>query len=220
MSEPSPTRDLQDSLRITEIFYSLQGESSHAGRPCTFVRLSRCNLRCTWCDTPYSFTGGDRMSIDEILEVVEEHGCDLVEVTGGEPLLQPPVHDLMTTLCDRGYEVLIETSGSLDIAPIDDRVHVIMDLKAPGSGEVERNRYENLTHLRSKDELKFVLLDRADFDWALEIIDEYDLTNGPAPIIFSPVHGTLDPAELAGWILEAGVPVRLGVQLHKYLSLP
>ena len=220
MDEATKALNRAGSLRITEIFFSLQGESSHAGRPCTFVRLSRCNLRCTWCDTPYSFTGGDRMSLDEIMARVDDYGCRLVEITGGEPLLQPPVHDLMTRLCDEGYEVLIETSGSLDVSPIDERVKIIMDLKAPGSGEVEKNLYENLQHLRAKDELKFVLLDRADFDWACQTIREQDLLNHPTPLIFSPVHGELDPGALAGWILESGLPVRLGMQIHKYLHLP
>lgn len=217
-AQPAPTRGT-DTLRITEIFHSIQGESSHAGRPCTFVRLSRCNLRCTWCDTTYSFTGGERMSLDEILAKVTEFGCSVVEITGGEPLLQPLVHPLMERLCDEGYEVLIETSGSLDISGIDERVHIIMDLKAPGSGEVDKNRYENLEYLKEKDELKIVILDETDFQWALSILDTYNLLPGHN-VIFSAVHGELDSGELGRWILKAGVDVRLGVQLHKYLALP
>lgn len=208
----------KNTLRITEIFFSIQGESSQAGRPCTFVRLSRCNLRCNWCDTPYSFTGGDRMSLDEIHAAVEAHGCRLVEITGGEPLLQPLVLPLMTRLLDAGYEVLIETSGSLDISAIDPRVSVIMDLKAPGSGESDKNLFANLEHLKSNDEVKIVILDRRDFEWAVQIMEDYPILKVHS-LIFSPVHGTLEPGLLARWILEAGVDVRLGVQLHKYLDV-
>ncbi|MFP4597376.1 MAG: radical SAM protein [Persicimonas sp.] len=205
-------------LRLTEIFYSIQGESTHSGRPCVFVRLSRCNLRCSWCDTTYSFKGGDKEGIDAILEQVASYGCNLVEITGGEPLLQPGVHDLMRRLCDDGYEVLIETSGSLDIAPIDDRVCVIMDLKAPGSGEVDKNRWENIDELAPSDEVKIVLADRADFDWAVEICRKYDLFDR-SNVHFSPVHGELDSAELANWILEERLPVRLNLQIHKFLGV-
>jgi 7-carboxy-7-deazaguanine synthase len=207
-----------DLLRLTETFYSIQGESSQAGRPCVFVRLSRCNLRCNWCDTPYSFKGGEKQSIDQIMETVADYGCNLVEITGGEPLLQPGVHDLMTRLCDEDYEVMIETSGSLDIEPIDERVRVIMDLKAPGSGEVDKNLYDNLEHLKSTDEIKIVILDREDFDWAVQTLREYDLADR-AEVIFSPVHGELEPGVLSQWIVEAHLPVRLGVQLHKYLGM-
>lgn len=218
LGEEVPVRDL-NTLRITEIFHSIQGESSHAGRPCTFVRLSRCNLRCTWCDTTYSFTGGKRMSLDQIMAQVDEYGCKVVELTGGEPLLQPLALPLMERLCDAGYEVLIETSGSLDISAIDKRVHIIMDLKAPGSGEVEKNRYENLEHLKATDELKIVILDETDFKWALATLEKYALLPD-SKVIFSPVHGQLDPGELGRWILEAGIDVRLGLQIHKYLALP
>ncbi len=207
-----------DVLRLTETFYSIQGESSQAGRPCVFVRLSRCNLRCNWCDTPYSFKGGDKQSIDQIMETVADYGCNLVEITGGEPLLQPGVHTLMTRLCDEGYEVMIETSGSLDIEPIDDRVRVIMDLKAPGSGETDKNLYENIEHLKPTDEVKIVILDRADFDWAADAVREYRLAER-AEVIFSPVHGDLEPGELSEWIVEERLPVRLGIQLHKYLGM-
>ncbi|MFW5965999.1 MAG: radical SAM protein [Persicimonas sp.] len=207
-----------DKLRVTEIFYSIQGESTHAGRPCVFVRLSRCNLRCNWCDTEYSFKGGDKRSLDEILERVDSYGCKLVEITGGEPLLQPGVFPLMTQLCDRGYEVLVETSGSIDIEPVDDRVGVIMDLKAPGSGEVEKNRWENLAHLSDGDEVKIVLLDRGDFEWAVKVCRERDLFER-GPVHFSPVHGELNAQTLANWILEERLPVRLNLQIHKYLGV-
>ena len=208
-----------DVLRITEIFYSIQGESSRAGRPCVFVRLSRCNLRCNWCDTPYSFKGGDKLGIEAIVDKVDGYGCNLVEITGGEPLLQPGVHDLMEQLCDAGHEVLIETSGSLDIDPIDDRVRVIMDLKAPGSGEVDKNRWENIEVLKPDDEVKIVVLDRADFDWAVDVCREHDLFSRVDEVHFSPVHGELDSNELAKWILEECLPVRLNLQIHKFLGV-
>jgi 7-carboxy-7-deazaguanine synthase len=213
-----PERERHSWLRLTEIFYSIQGESSYAGRPCVFVRLSRCNLRCTWCDTTYSFKGGDKVEIEEILARVASYGCPVVEITGGEPLLQPAVHDLMGTLCDKGYTVLIETSGSLDISTIDPRVVVIMDLKAPGSSEVSKNRLENIEHLKAGDELKFVILDRADYDWSLGMLESFDLT-GRASVIFSPVHGKLDAHLLGQWILEDKLDVRLGLQLHKFLEM-
>ncbi len=209
----------RDQLRITEIFYSIQGESSRAGRPCVFVRLSRCNLRCSWCDTPYSFTGGDKQTLDAIVDEVTAYGCELVEITGGEPLLQPGVHDLMSRLCDAGHEVLIETSGSLDIAPVDDRVRVIMDLKAPGSGEVDKNRWENIEALKPTDEVKIVILDRDDFDWAVATCREHDLFGRVDDVHFSPVHGELDSHQLAEWILEARLPVRLNLQIHKFLGV-
>lgn len=221
MSENQTTSESRvghDLLRLTEIFYSIQGESSQAGRPCVFVRLSRCNLRCNWCDTPYSFKGGEKKSLDEIMDIVGDYGCNLVEITGGEPLLQPGVHDLMTRLCDEGFEVMIETSGSLDIEPVDERVRIIMDLKAPGSGELDKNRYENIGHLKPTDEVKIVILDRDDFEWACETAREYALEDH-AEVIFSPVHGELDPGILSRWIVEERMPVRLGVQLHKYLDM-
>lgn len=208
-----------NELRLTEIFYSIQGESAAAGRPCVFVRLSRCNLRCTWCDTTYSFKGGEHNSFDAVLEEIAGYGCNLVEITGGEPLLQDAIHPFMTRLCDEGYEVLIETSGSLDIAPIDDRVGVIMDLKAPGSGMVDKNMWENIGALKPKDELKFVLLDRADFDWAVQTCRERELFGRVKDVHFSPVHGELESSELAAWILEAKIPVRLNLQIHKFLGV-
>lgn len=218
LGEPEDAIRKDRRLRLTEIFYSIQGESSAAGRPCVFVRLSRCNLRCTWCDTTYSFTGGDKRAIDDVKEEVASYDCKLVEITGGEPLLQPTVHPLMTELCDQGYEVMIETSGSLDIAPIDDRVKVIMDLKAPGSGEVEKNRYENIKALKPTDEVKFVILDRADYEWSVQKVREYDLAER-CDVIFSPVHGQMNSHELSMWILEDRLPVRLGLQIHKFLDV-
>lgn len=205
-------------LRLTEIFYSIQGESTHAGRPCVFVRLSRCNLRCTWCDTTYSFKGGDLRTLDDVMAEVAEYQCKVVEVTGGEPLLQPSVHPFMTRLCDEGYEVLLETSGSLDISGVDPRVNIIMDLKAPGSGEVAKNREENVKHLKSSDEVKFVILNREDYDWSVAKLHELELFSR-CEIIFSPVHGTMDGNLLANWILEDHLPVRLGLQLHKFISV-
>lgn len=218
MASKSISTPLNEGVRLTEIFYSIQGEGQAAGRPCVFVRLSRCNLRCTWCDTTYSFKGGDLFTIAEIMEKVEPYRCPVVEITGGEPLLQRSVHPLMTTLCDAGYEVMIETSGSLDISPIDPRVHIIMDLKAPGSGEVSRNRWENLPHLRKSDEVKIVIMNREDYEWARGTLEEHQLPSR-ANVVFSPVHGVMDGNTLANWILEDALDVRLGLQIHKFLSV-
>lgn len=218
LSESVARLDVEQDLRLTEIFYSIQGESGQAGRPCVFVRLSRCNLRCTWCDTTYSFTGGQKKSIAAILEEVAGHDCNLVEITGGEPLLQKPVHDLMRVLCDRGYEVMIETSGSLDIGTIDARVHIIMDLKPPGSGEEGKNLYSNIELLKASDEVKFVILDREDYTWSTSVMARYELSRR-AKVIMSPVHGVLEPGVLARWICADRLDVRLGVQLHKYLDM-
>ena len=206
-----------EKLKIHEIYRSIQGESTHAGRPCAFVRLTGCQMRCAWCDTEPAFYEGSWMTFDEIAAAVAELGVPLVEVTGGEPLLQPAVHALMSRLCDAGYELLLETGGGLDISHVDPRVRRIVDIKCPGSGEAEHNRWENLASLRSGDELKLVLADRADYEWALAVVREQRLDRLGTPIHFSPVHGRLDPAELAGWILEDGAPVRLGQQLHKLL---
>mgnify|MGYP003581001763 FL=1 len=159
-------------MRITEIFFSIQGESSHAGRPCVFVRLTGCNLRCTWCDSEYTFTGGERMSIDEVMARVKSYGCNLVEVTGGEPLAQAEAFPLIERLCEEGFEVLIETSGSIDVTPVDRRAKLILDIKCPGSGEAEKNRWSNLDDLRPHDEIKFVIADRADYEWAKALIAE------------------------------------------------
>ena len=204
-------------LRIHEIYHSIQGESSFAGQPCVFVRLTGCQMRCSWCDSEYAFHEGAWRSLDEILAAVTEYGCRLVEITGGEPLLQPAVHPLMTALADAGHEVLLETGGGLDIAAVDPRVRRILDVKCPGSGESANNHWPNLDHLKAGDELKFVLAGRADYDWAVAVIAGRGLAQRGLPIHFSPVWGALDPAELAGWILADRLPVRLGVQLHKWV---
>ncbi|KAB2952810.1 MAG: radical SAM protein [Thermoanaerobaculia bacterium] len=203
-------------LKIAEIFHSIQGEASFAGRPCVFVRLTGCQMRCAWCDTAYAFHGGEWRTLDEIVAAVRAFGCPLVEITGGEPLLQPDVLPLMTRLCDEGFEVLLETGGGLDIAPVDRRVRRIVDVKCPGSGEAAGNRWENLDDLRPGDELKFVVADRADYEWARETIAARSL-GGRCPIHLAPVWGAVAPAELAAWILADRLNVRLSLQLHKLL---
>lgn len=208
-----------NTLVVNEIFHSIQGESSRAGFPCVFVRLTACNLRCTWCDTEYAFYEGVRMSIPEVLSRVESFGCRLVELTGGEPLLQEGALELMTALCDRGHDVMLETGGALSIAAVDPRVRRIVDLKCPGSGMSDRNFWENLSELRPSDEVKFVLRDRADFDWAMGAIREHGL-EARCPLLFSPVFGDLEPVTLAGWILECGAPVRMQLQMHKFIWEP
>jgi 7-carboxy-7-deazaguanine synthase len=204
-------------LRLTEIFFSIQGESTFAGRPSAFVRLTGCDLRCTWCDSTYTFTGGTWWALDDIVAEVERTGATLVCVTGGEPLLQKAVHPLMTRLLDRGLTVTLETGGHRDLAEVDARVHRIVDLKPPGSGESERNRWENLALLGPRDELKCVLASREDYEWARDIVLERGLAAQVGAVLFSPVHGALDPTTLAGWILADRLPVRLQLQLHKYL---
>jgi 7-carboxy-7-deazaguanine synthase len=206
-------------MRITEIFHSIQGESSYAGQPCVFIRLTGCPLRCTWCDTDYAFHGGQDGSIDDVLAKVHRYRCRLVEVTGGEPLAQPESLPLMARLCDAGYTVLLETSGAFDIAPVDPRVHVILDVKCPGSDMTDRMHWPNLSRLAAKDEAKFVLADRADYDWARETLARYDLANR-CTVLFSPVFGSLDIRELAEWILADRLPVRFQLQMHKYIWAP
>lgn len=203
-------------VRITEIFHSIQGESSWAGCPCVFVRLTGCPLRCRWCDTEYAFHGGESMSIEEIVARVDSFGCPLVEVTGGEPLAQREVFPLLAALADRGHTVLLETSGALSIADVDARVRIILDLKCPDSGEAPRNRWENLSLLKPEDEIKFVLASRRDYEWARDVVQERELAQRHT-LLFSPVWDELSPEALAGWILEEGVPVRLQIQLHKVL---
>jgi 7-carboxy-7-deazaguanine synthase len=202
-------------MKVTEIFYSIQGESSQAGRPCVFVRLTGCNLRCRWCDSEYTFSGGERMSLDEIVERVQSYGCNLVEITGGEPLAQPEAFNLIHALCDGGYEVLVETSGSIDVAPVDTRATIILDIKCPGSGEAEKNRWENLDVLRPHDEIKFVIADRSDYDWARRVVAERKLDRWT--LLFSPVWGEMDLKSLAEWMLADHVPARLQTQLHKHI---
>ncbi|MBX2989934.1 MAG: radical SAM protein [Bacteroidetes bacterium] len=206
-------------LIVNEIFFSIQGESGFAGMPCVFVRLTGCNLRCVWCDTEYAFYEGRQMSMEEILAKVESYNCKLVEVTGGEPLVQEGVHDLMTTLCDRGFEVLLETSGSISIAGVDSRVRRIVDIKCPGSGMVKENLWENIEFLTAQDEVKFVVGSKDDFQWTVDVIRRYELEK-KCPIFLSPVFGDVQPIELADWILESGIPARLQLQMHKYIWEP
>ena len=203
-------------LRITEIFASVQGESSRVGLPTVFVRLTGCPLRCTWCDTAYAFTGGSSRALDDILAEVARHGLRHVCVTGGEPLAQKGCLALLGALCDAGYDVSLETSGALDIADVDARVSRIVDLKAPGSGEVDKNRYENIPLLRASDEVKIVLADAADYDWARAQIATHGLDRR-CSVLLSPVAGALDPAELAEWVVRDRLPVRFQLQLHKIL---
>ena len=203
-------------LRITEIFASVQGESSRVGLPTVFVRLTGCPLRCTWCDTAYAFTGGSSRALDDILAEVARHGLRHVCVTGGEPLAQKGCLALLSALCDAGHDVSLETSGALDIADVDARVARIMDLKAPGSGEVDKNRYENIALLRANDEVKIVLADAADYDWARVQIATHALDRR-CSVLLSPVAGELDPVELAEWVVRDRLPVRFQLQLHKIL---
>lgn len=214
-------------LRITEIFHSIQGESTWIGVPCTFVRLTGCPLRCTWCDTAYAFHGGDRMTLDDIIERVKEFGCPVVEITGGEPLAHRNAYLLAERLLAEGLVVLIETSGSEDISPLPEAIHVIMDLKCPGSGESAKNRWENLPHLDGGDEIKFVVKDREDYEWARSAILENGLDRrvregSLRALLISPVWGEEGPdlEELASWILEDGLPVRMMTQLHKHIWGP
>ncbi len=216
MTTPAAQEPGADQLRINEIFHSVQGESRHAGRPCVFVRLTACNLRCTWCDTAYAFEQGKRMTIGAILGRVARFGTRYVLITGGEPLLQPEVHGLIAALLDRGYEVGIETGGSLDIAPVDPRVTIIMDLKCPGSGMEEHNLWNNVDRLKSTDEVKFVLADRRDYEWAREVIARHRLTERGS-VLLSPVHGKLSPRALAEWMLSDALGARLQMQIHKYI---
>ena len=209
-------------LRITEIFHSIQGESTWAGVPCTFVRLTGCPLRCTWCDTAYAFHGGTRMTFDEIVDTVKSHSATVVEITGGEPLAHPGSIPLATRLLDEGYTVLVETSGAFDVSPLDDRVHRIMDLKCPGSGENAKNLWSNLDHLTGRDEIKFVIQDRADYEWARDTIRERGLDRRVLDgtlraLLMSPVWGGIDLEAFAGWILEDALPVRFQVQMHKLI---
>jgi 7-carboxy-7-deazaguanine synthase len=206
-------------MRVTEIFHSIQGESSYVGQPCVFVRLTGCPLRCTWCDTEYAFYGGKEQSLEEILSQVEAYGCELVEVTGGEPLAQPDAIPLIATLCERGHRVLVETSGAIDIAPVDSRAHVILDVKCPGSGMAGRMHWPNLDRLTMKDEAKFVLADRTDYEWARDMLVRHALP-GRCTVLLSPVFGALDPRQLAEWVLADRLPVRLQIQLHKLIWTP
>ena len=206
-------------MQITEIYKSIQGESTFAGLPCVFVRTTGCNLRCVWCDTEYAFYGGQKMSLEEVLAKVAEFDCQLVEITGGEPLLQKEVPELARRLLTAGYTVLVETSGERDVSVLDPRVIKIMDLKCPGSGECEKNRWQNLEFLTERDEVKFVIKDRRDYDWAVEVVKKYELEK-KVRVLFSPVWGELEPETLARWILEDRLNVRFQIQLHKVIWAP
>ena len=206
-------------LRVNEIFHSIQGESTFAGRPCVFVRLTGCPLRCTWCDTEYAFHAGTEQSLDDILAQVHSYDCTLVEVTGGEPLAQLNTTSLLTRLCDEGFTVLLETSGALDTANVDPRVHIILDVKCPMSGMTERMHWPNVERLRRRDEAKFVVQDRLDYEWARDVVSRYKLTEC-CPVLFSPVFGSLDPRLLAEWVLADRLPIRVQLQMHKFIWAP
>ena len=207
-------------LTVNEIFHSIQGESTHAGRPCVFVRLTACDLRCRWCDTPYSFHEGTKMSVDDVIADVESRGCDVVEVTGGEPLLQADVYPLMQRLLEAGKTVLIETGGHRSIAKVPQGVIRIMDVKCPGSGESEHNDWSNLQHLKATDEVKFVIADRADYEFARDVVQRENLIGKVNAVLFSPVHGELDPKLLSEWVIADRLPVRVQLQVHKYIWSP
>jgi 7-carboxy-7-deazaguanine synthase len=207
-------------LTINEIFYSIQGESTRAGRPCVFVRLTACDLRCTWCDTPYAFHEGGKMSVEDVVAAVERHGCPLVELTGGEPLLQDDVYPLMDRLLARGCTVMLETGGHRPIDKVPAAVVKVVDVKCPASGEVDRNDWRNLSLLAPHDEVKFVVQDRADYEFARDVIARHGLASRTAAVLISPVHGVLDPQTLSEWILADNLPVRLQLQLHKYIWSP
>ena len=207
-------------LTINEIFYSVQGESTYAGRPCVFVRLTACDLRCSWCDTPYAFHEGRKRALDDVLAEVERFDCPLVEITGGEPLLQEAVYPLMNALLERGKTVLVETGGHRSTARVPEPVVTILDVKCPGSGEAARMDWANLDRLRPQDEVKFVVADRVDYEYAREVIARYQLSGRARAIHLSPAHGILNPRQLSEWILADKLPVRVQLQLHKYIWDP
>ncbi len=209
----------ENVLKVNEIFYSIQGESTYAGLPCVFVRLTYCNLRCSYCDTEYAFYEGQEMSIEQIVQQVTGYRCRLVEVTGGEPLIQPAVYPLMKQLADNGFEVLLETGGHMDISQVDPRVKRIVDVKCPSSGVAQKMHWPNLKVLKADDQVKFVIGDRIDFDYAVNVVEEYKLTER-CSVLFSPVFGQLKNLTLAEWILKTGLPVRMQIQLHKYIWPP
>jgi 7-carboxy-7-deazaguanine synthase len=207
-------------LTVNEIFHSIQGESTHAGRPCVFVRLTACDLRCSWCDTPYAFHEGQKMSVDDVVRRVGEYGCDVVEITGGEPLLQKEVYPLMQRLLDEGRTVMLETGGHLSVDAVPGAVIRVIDVKCPGSGESDKNHWPNLESLRPTDEIKFVIKDRADYEYARDIVSTHELSDRCAAVHFSPVHGVQDARQLSEWVLEDRLKVRVQLQLHKYIWDP
>jgi len=211
--------DSSQKIKVNEIFYSIQGESSFAGLPCVFIRFTHCNLRCNYCDTEYAFYGGKELTIDEIIKEVDQYKCHLIEITGGEPLLQENIYPLIQDLFNHNYEVLLETGGHLDISQIDKRVKIIMDIKCPSSGESDKVLWSNLENLNSTTELKFVVGDKNDFDWSISVIEKNKL-NQNNKIIFSPVFGQLENEKLAEWILESKLPIRMQLQIHKYIWHP
>lgn len=217
---PSSSSHASDTvLRVTEIFHSIQGESTFAGEPCVFVRLTGCPLRCIWCDTAYAFYGGRDMSVDAVLEHVKRYNCSLVELTGGEPLSQSSAFPLTVRLCDEGFEVLIETSGAIDVSSVDSRAKIILDVKCPGSAMDDRMQWDNLKQMTAKDQIKFVISDRRDYDWAVDVVKRYQLAER-CPVLFSPVFGEQEVRPLAEWILQDRLPVRFQVQLHKVIWDP
>jgi 7-carboxy-7-deazaguanine synthase len=207
-------------LTVNEIFHSIQGESTHAGRPCVFVRLTACDLRCSWCDTPYAFHEGQKMSVEDVVTRVREYGCDVVEITGGEPLLQKEVYPLMERLLEDGRMVMLETGGHLSVDRVPEPVIRVIDVKCPGSGESGKNHWPNLDRLRSTDEIKFVVKDRADYEYARDVLSKHQLSGRCAAVHFSPVYGVLDARHLAEWVLQDRLTVRVQLQLHKFIWDP
>ena len=214
------TVEREKTLTINEIYHSIQGESTWVGKPCVFVRLTFCDLRCNYCDTEYAFYEGKKQALQEIVESVQAFHCPLVEITGGEPLLQKNVLVLMSTLCDAGSTVLLETSGAHDISKVDPRVHRIMDLKTPGSGEVDKNLWSNIDRLTSRDEVKFVMGSREDYEWSRDKVQRYDLSRRCYAVLFSPIFGRIDPREIVEWILADKLKVRFQLQMHKFIWSP
>jgi 7-carboxy-7-deazaguanine synthase len=214
------TAEREKTLTINEIYHSIQGESTWVGQPCVFVRLTFCDLRCNYCDTEYAFYEGKKQALQEIVEAVQAFHCPLVEITGGEPLLQKNVLLLMSTLCDAGSTVLLETSGARDISKVDPRVHRIMDLKTPGSGEVDKNLWSNIDCLTSRDEVKFVMGSREDYEWSRDKVQRYDLSSRCHAVLFSPIFGRIDPREIVEWILADKLNVRFQLQMHKFIWSP
>ena len=210
----------EKTLTINEIYQSIQGESTWAGERCVFVRLTFCDLRCNYCDTEYAFYEGKKQTLNEIVDLVEKFECPLVEITGGEPLLQKNVLPLMSMLCDRGHTVLLETSGAHDISPVDPRVHRIMDLKTPGSGEVNKNLWSNIEHLTGLDEVKFVIGSREDYDWSVDKVRAFALTKRCHAVLFSPIWGRIDPRQIVEWMLADKLDVRFQLQMHKFIWSP